>query len=113
VGVLERPPQPALASDSKLQDLQLVEAAQRRVASETPVQLQSAQPLGEDGCEWFEPARAHVEPIHDRHKRLAVGLDLGADLGQLRSERSIALVTGAQRRANSTPAVAPARWSLR
>ena len=47
VSVLKCSPQPPLAGDADLQQLQLVEAAERRVAMQLPVRLQPAKPLAE------------------------------------------------------------------
>lgn len=63
VGVLKRQPLPALADDADLQQLQLVKAAERRVAPQPSVQLQPAQPLAEHRGGRLEPALA--QPLDD------------------------------------------------
>src|ERR671919_142656 len=83
----ERPPQRQLAAHPRDQPLELDHAAQRRVAGEPAVQLESPRLLGDPEADVLGAVGAETEVFHDALERAAIGLDVVCQLGQLLAVR--------------------------
>src|SRR6188474_3562098 len=84
--LLKRAPEAGLAGDADRQALQLDQPAERRVTAQLPVELQTTELLHDPGRRRLEPARLDVEALHHAPQRLAVGLDLLAEVRQRLAE---------------------------
>jgi hypothetical protein len=86
-GAGERLPQRPLPGDAGLQSFQLDEAAERRIASQPPVQLQPGRLLGDPSACRLRGRDVHVERPHDGEQRPPVLRDLAVKALEERADR--------------------------
>src|SRR3954470_9501286 len=118
----ERPPHRPLALDAEREDLELDDAAQRRVAGDPAVELEPPPLLRRPAGPDLQRVAGDAQTAHDVDQRVAVLRDLGREPRPPRiwpasrssgASKSAPRFAPSARRASSSPAVAPARWSLR